>query len=323
VIYTGGLENYPSVVAELARDREVWGNGPEVLARVRDPHTVFPLLTSAHFTTPRLTARTDVCPQRGLWLRKPRASGGGLGIRLAQPGELASDSHCFQEFVAGVPMSALFLGDPHGTNLTAQVHLIGFTEQLIGEPWLHAPPFAYCGNIGPIPYSHELQVTMWHRAAVFNAKAGLRGLWGLDFLADGESACILEVNPRYTAALEVLELAWRCSFVWSHSRCFTDTNSLQKKQRNNSYDKIAGKAIYYAPHAIRFPTVGPWDADLAGEFDPWSVPRFADIPDAGATLERGWPVLTFFARAESTTLVREQLQQIAGELDLIFSECKT
>ena len=34
VLYTGGLENYPDVVAELAMRRPLWGNGPDVLRRV-------------------------------------------------------------------------------------------------------------------------------------------------------------------------------------------------------------------------------------------------------------------------------------------------
>src|SRR5262245_45510223 len=37
ILYTGGLENHPRVVAQLSAKRELWGNGPEVLNRVRDP----------------------------------------------------------------------------------------------------------------------------------------------------------------------------------------------------------------------------------------------------------------------------------------------
>ena len=37
VVYCGGLENHPDVVAELARDRVLLGNAPETLRRVREP----------------------------------------------------------------------------------------------------------------------------------------------------------------------------------------------------------------------------------------------------------------------------------------------
>src|SRR5439155_18688560 len=36
-LYTGGLENHPAVVGELAADRELWGNPPDRLERVREP----------------------------------------------------------------------------------------------------------------------------------------------------------------------------------------------------------------------------------------------------------------------------------------------
>jgi uncharacterized protein len=36
-MYTGGLENYPDVIAVISEARPLWGNGPEKLAEVRDP----------------------------------------------------------------------------------------------------------------------------------------------------------------------------------------------------------------------------------------------------------------------------------------------
>ena len=137
VLYTGGLENYPHILRELVAQRELWGNPPYVVERVRDPFTFFPTLASAGFITPRLAPRGEPCPSEGRWLRKPLRSGGGLGIRFAQPGEVASAQHYFQEFIDGVSMSVVFCGTT----------LLGVTEQLIGEQWLHTKGFAYCGNI--------------------------------------------------------------------------------------------------------------------------------------------------------------------------------
>jgi len=195
VLYTGGLENHPQIVAELGDQRELWGNPPEVLARVRDPFALFPALAEAGFTTPRIVPRGLPCPSEGRWLRKPLRSGGGTGIRFAQPGEAASHDHVFQEFIDGQPMSALFVN----------AALIGITEQLIGEPWLHARPFTYCGNIGPCRVPDSVTHTLSELGRTLAGWAGLRGVWGLDFALRGESPHPLEVNPRYTASAEVLE----------------------------------------------------------------------------------------------------------------------
>jgi hypothetical protein len=81
-----------------------------------------------------------------------------------------------------------------------------------------------------------------------------------------------------------------------------------------------GKAVYFAPHPLRFPHAGPWDADLAATFDPWRLPSFADIPEPGAEIEIGHPVLTFFATGSAPAEVRERLQSRAAGLDVLFQE---
>ena len=273
VLYTGGLENHPHVVARLAERRALWGNAPAALARARDPYILFPALAAHGFATPRLAPRGDPCPRDGRWLCKPLRSGGGTGIRFALPGEPASPQHIFQAWIDGTPMSALYSGET----------VLGVTEQLIGEPWLHAQPFAYCGTIGPLP-APELPTFPF----------ALRGVWGLDFVLRDEVVYPVEVNPRYTAAVEVTEHA------------------------SGRVGPI-GKAIYYAPRAFTFPVAGPWDADLAGDFDPWRLPGFADIPEAGSAIHAGWPVLTFFATGSTPAEVRARLQLQAAELDQLFA----
>jgi uncharacterized protein len=308
VLYTGGLENHPHIVAELAAQRELWGNPPEVLARVRDPYTLFPALAACGFAVPRLVPPTEPCPPEGRWLRKPLRSGGGIGIRFARPGEAASPHHYFQEFIDGAPMSGQWI---IGTSL-------GVTQQLIGEPWLHAAPFTYCGNIGPIRIPYRTESVLQSAGHCYNRIEPLRGLVGIDFIDNGVSIYPVEVNPRYTAAVEVLELARREPYLELHAQSFA-RKALFVKLHNPS-DPPVGKAIYYAPHAIRFPHSGPWDADLASAFDPWRVPDFADIPEPGSSIERGHPVLTFFATGSTPAEVRERLQSRAAELDQVFQE---
>jgi predicted ATP-grasp superfamily ATP-dependent carboligase len=293
VLYTGGLENSPHVIRELAAQRELWGNPPEVLARVRDPYTLFPALEEAGFATPRLVPPGEPCPTEGRWLRKPLRSGGGLGIRFARAGEAASPDHYFQEFIDGVPMSAVFI----------DCDLFGVTEQFIGEPWLHAKKFAYCGNIGPALIPAQAAETLLR---IGRAIAELRGAWGIDFILADDVPYCHEVNPRYTASTEVLEHA--------------TGSAIYRMATTEKPVTAVGKAIYYAPHAVRFPQSGPWDADLTGDFDPWRIPGFADIPEPGGVIDAGHPVLTFFATGSTPAEVRERLQSRAAELDALFRE---
>jgi predicted ATP-grasp superfamily ATP-dependent carboligase len=318
IIYTGGLENHPEVVSELAVNRMLWGNPPEVLNRVRDPHVVNRILKTTG-RCPGLVPPGDPCPGTGRWLRKPLRSSSGFGIRFAAPHESASSGHYFQEFIEGSSLSALFISTGMDIDGNNQTHLLGITEQLIGQPWLHARPFAYCGNIGPIPLQHEAMMSLLLSASRLSSDTGLRGLWGIDFILSDGIPFPVEVNPRYTAAIEILELGLGLSCMSLHRDCFEKTSSSLQVYASRKVSTVICKAIYYAPHRIIYPHSGPWDEDLATAFDPWRVPSFADIPEAQSVIEAGFPVLTLFAKGSTAMDCIRGLQSRAGEMDRIFA----
>jgi predicted ATP-grasp superfamily ATP-dependent carboligase len=314
LLYTGGLENHPEIVAQLALARPLWGNGPSVLARVRDPFWLSANLPPG-VGSPRLILAGELSPREGRWLRKPLRSSGGRGIRFAQPGEAASPHHHFQEWVPGEAYSAQYVT---GAGAGSHTELLGVTEQLIGASWLHAPPFAYCGNIGIGSVAPEVFATLAAIGETLGEAAGLHGLWGLDFILDGDRVWVLEINPRYTAALEVLELAGGFASMSLHADCFADRSSTALSAAASANDQLVGKAIYYAPRRFIFPDSGPWDADLSTPFDPWRIPGYADIPHPGALIEPGSPVLSIFCTGLSGEECRRRLQSAAEQLDRLW-----
>ena len=56
-LYTGGLENYPDVIGAIAAERPLWGNGPEVLAKIRDPFALAKVLREAGLPYAQVRAR--------------------------------------------------------------------------------------------------------------------------------------------------------------------------------------------------------------------------------------------------------------------------
>src|SRR5947209_1481935 len=70
-LYTGGLENHPNLVRELAALRPLWGNGPYELAAVRSPFRLARLLDEEGLPYPEVhhadsgTVREDVRRWRG------------------------------------------------------------------------------------------------------------------------------------------------------------------------------------------------------------------------------------------------------------------
>ena len=86
--------------------------------------------------------------------------------------------------------------------------LLGVTRQIIGEPWLGAHGFQYAGSIGPWPISEAHLATLDRHRQRTGERFELVGLFGVDFMLDGEEVWTIEVNPRYTASVEIVE---RCT----------------------------------------------------------------------------------------------------------------
>ena len=68
-------------------------------------------------------------------------------------------------------------------------------------------PFAYCGSVGPLPLDCLLAPALRRLGHRLAAEGGLRGLFGIDGVLRDGAFWPVEVNPRYTASVEVLEYA--------------------------------------------------------------------------------------------------------------------
>src|SRR5262249_50265646 len=81
-MYTGGLENWRTLVHCMARTRPLWGNSFLSLLRSRTPGTAARLLATAGVPCPAVRMQGDELPRRGRWLVKPVSGAGGTGIRF-------------------------------------------------------------------------------------------------------------------------------------------------------------------------------------------------------------------------------------------------
>jgi predicted ATP-grasp superfamily ATP-dependent carboligase len=317
-MYTGGLENYPELVGALAAERELWGNGPDVLRRVRNPASLSDVLWAKAFAYPRVQLPGSF-PTAGQWLRKSLTSSGGFGIRRATADDLAqlADPECgfyLQEFVAGKPLSAVFI------STQSRCELLGVTGQLIGTSWLHAKPFRYAGNIGPLDLGDGTRSDLTLLGYRLMTQSGLRGVWGVDLISTPDQPTTIEVNPRYPASIEVLELALRTSFIGrGHaSGAATARERVALHPLPGGRGSCIGKAVYYAAHRVTFPAFGPWDDSLRHAADVWRRPDFADIPHPGTVIELGQPVLTILTEADTEDVCLARLRSRAAELDRLF-----
>src|SRR6266446_1235145 len=280
-IYTGALENRRKLVRQIARFRPLWGNDARALQLCRSPQFVASLLAKEDLPHARLQTGSADLPQDSRWLLKPIHGAGGTGIVFASPKQatnLRRKTYC-QEYVEGESCSAVYLANGRTARLA------GATRQLVGEAGLHAGPFQYCGSIGPLPLSDALRSALAKIGNVLTGGCRLRGLFGVDFILRGESPCPVELNPRYTASLEVLEYATGWKALMDHANIFGSSAAEPMPATFAHAVPFIGKAILFAREALAFPQDGPWNDTLRAAASVHDLPSFADIPHAGEAIE--------------------------------------
>jgi predicted ATP-grasp superfamily ATP-dependent carboligase len=305
--FTGGLENRPRLIERLAGRLPLWGNGAAVLRRVRSPF----LLAESLRHTGRPGPAVSRCPPIGdqrRWLLKPRRGAGGRSIRFwnDQFAAASPTTHFyFQEWIEGESCAALFLATKNGA-----AHLLGVTRQFVGFAWLNAGPFQYCGSAGPLPLTETLAENYRRLGNTLTHDFELRGLFGVDCVVVDGFPWPVEVNPRYTASMEIMEWARGQSLLARHAREFGyDTGAAVACAAVSAEKSMLAKAVFYAPHDCVFPQDGPWCQTLARPWQPWVMPEFADIPREGQRIASGEPILTMFARGDNVEECVEILQR--------------
>ena len=294
VVYGAGLENRPDLVRELADGRELLGTPADLLEAVRDPWAVGAAARAAGARAPQTRAPGEVPeaaggPVRRAWLRKPRRSGGGHGVREWRGGLLRA-TEVLQRRVDGLSCSAVAIADGRSAVV------LGLTEQLhLG------PGFRWTGNLTPprLPDAQRDELDGQLRAVCseVTGRFGVRGAFGVDAVWDGRHAWVLEVNPRPSASLELFGPG---SFE-AHVRGARG-HGLPVAGVAPAQGCAAVKLVLFADRTVCAPDPGWWPAGVA-----------RDIPRAGETIRRGAPVCTLVsARADVPELVMQGARPVVG-----------
>lgn len=315
-IFTGGLENQPALVGRISAGRRLYGNPPEVLRQVRDPLVAGQSLAKWGIASPECRPPSDPPPRDGSWLQKHRHSSGGQLVRVwgaesSLPPYSRRSAWYFQRRVTGVSCGAVYVA------ASGEARLIGVTEQLLSAgPF---GPFRYGGSLGPWPMSARQQVEVVRVGQALAAEFQLRGLFGVDLVIDGEAVWPIEINPRYTASIEVLERAMGVRTIALHVAACEQGIVADWKSRPSA--TWCGKLVVYAPCELC--VSAEQSAELLRENHGLDWPRVADIPVAGTRLRAGQPVVTVLAEAESRdsllTLLAERRRPV--ERNLFRSDC--
>ncbi len=307
--YTASFENYPRLVGAVGKRAILLGNPPEVLRRVRNWPELFEKLEAAHIRVPEtfysLNGRRPD-PERA-WLRKPRRGGGGQQIEIWEEGEAIGRGQLLQERLEGTVCSALFVANRR------EAVLLGLTEQLVGRPEFGAKGFMYCGNVLPLATGSDDTAVLEQASQItrrLTREFGLVGVNGMDFILSKGEIYPIEVNPRYTAAMELVERAYGLAMFDLHVRAVThgelpDFNLAKARVKEHGFH---AKTILYAKKTGHAP-----------DTQSWMERGLRDVPHPGEALLSGKPICTILASAETRTgclsNLAEEAEAIKGEIN--------
>jgi predicted ATP-grasp superfamily ATP-dependent carboligase len=214
-----------------------------------------------------------------------------------------------QQHIDGIPGSVVLAA------AGGQAVPLGVSRQLVGDPAFGAHGYRYCGSIlagwedPQFPGGPALVERAWDLAHAVAGAFGLVGVNGIDFIAGGGTPYPIEVNPRWSASMELVEQCFGVSVFGSHAEaCERGALPSFEMATARRYRGATGKAIVFARQPL-----------IAGDTRRWlGDATVRDVPRAGERIEAGQPVCTVFGSAADATgcyqaLVRRS-QQVYEEL---------
>ena len=318
VMFSGGMESHPHLLARLQERARVIGNSAGSVGALGNLETFLRFLDGHELPYPRTwllpepaqpipvaavrLARQD----RLLW--KPRHGGGGVRIRNVGPGHgqigALPRRGYLQEKIRGVSGSVSFVADGR------RCRVLGYSQALHDPVVLKIPGHAYGGSLLGPPEEWlppRARRTLERAAEAATQAFDLRGLNGIDFVLDRGLPRILEINPRFTASMELIEEAsGQPLFALHRAACERghlpgeDVTGLGCKgfPPGTRRQRWRGKGIVYAT-----------ERTIAGPPEPLQQLGARDVPTSGTLLRKSWPVCTVYATGATVAKCRETLKQ--------------
>lgn len=227
---------------------------------------------------------------------KPIKGGGGVKNYLVKDASMLpeGDEYFFQEYVTGKPLSVSVL------STGKEAMPVCVNEILVGKKWLgQDKEFGYCGNV--TPYNTIFREQMFDIARELIPALGLVGHNGIDFIVNQDGPRVLEINPRFTGAVDSVELAIRDNLFKAH------VDAIDGRLHEYKVKRCGIKAIMFArKHTL-----------VKGDL---LKPMIADVPQKGTVYEDGEAICTVMGagktRGEAVGCLKERLSFVKKNLEI-------
>jgi len=345
LVLCGGMENRPDFIQRRIDQGMLCGVTGDMLRQLRslvswqrwasESRIGWPT-TVQDLSDPRLdSVRSES------WMLKPVGRAGGVHVRAIaslegldrvanlglDPGSPTSDLWYLQEYVPGISIGVSYCTDSNGnpeSNGTTEstepprTRIVGIARSILSEE-LDAPlPWIYRGSLAPYSVSPTVLASLGRFATTVAQSTGIRGLWQADFQIDPEGQLwLLEINPRWSASMELHEILQGYSWITEHVRILCNGASKSVPSPGSPAGQQVAKGIVYAPHEMHL-SVAQVDrlgrSGWHGTLRELETAEFclADIPQSdplGVDFAEGMPIVTVLVAGEKNADLLEKIRQ--------------
>jgi len=299
-----GFEEHPTLIDALSRDFTILGNTARTVARSKDPSYFLDVLKDLGIAHPKTSLTMPQNP-RG-WIKKRVGGSGGLhitgnfsNIRPTPDARQGTSNNFYQRVEMGTPISLAGVVSKRGA-------AFGVCRQWQNP--IPRWPYRFGGIVSPIDIPHETEAYMINSGLDLTRRLGLKGFVSFDFMITQTDILLLEINPRPTAALDILDGPQGHMFKAHISACHDQDPSIIVLPRNS---KTAPELINHT-HAIAY---------LYADHGALQIPDIAwpswagDRPKPGTHVNAHRPLATVSATAKSDLEAENLCRKRLGELE--------
>jgi len=337
LIYGSDWDNHPELLYKLEqfKNLKIRGNSAAVISKLNKKESLKDLFKIAEkfgFKTPDLfldqkKAIGSLNKGKKSLIVKPYHSGGGLEIKIIK--ELKNeeknfediltkkkDDFYFEEFIEGENRSCQFAADGENAEIMA------FTRELkTAETNQNLEnSFKYAGNLLIKEEKKEIKIIKEFIQNI-TSKYSLQGINGIDYIKNDQGIFFIELNPRFTAAVELLVPFCQEELLKIYLKNEV-ANDYLKKYLEKDF-AFSTKLIYYAEqdfklkHDLRKIFQRIKNNKIANNFI-YSKIEIKDLPIKGEKFDKGDPVFTLIIKTKNKNCYLEIKNLLFSEFGKYF-----
>ena len=341
LVLCGGMENQPDFIQRRIDQGMLCGVTGKMLRQLRSIESWQRWASESRIGWP--TTVQDLSDPRlesirsESWMLKPAGRAGGVHVRAIaslegleheaklapDPGNPTANLWYLQEYVPGISIGVSYCTESSVSTEPPRTQIVGIARSILSEE-LDAPlQWVYRGSLAPYSVSPTVHASLERFANTVAQSTGIRGLWQADFQIDPQGQLwLLEINPRWSASMELHEILQGFSWITEHVRILCNGASKGVPRKGSSAGQQVAKGILYAPHGMHLSVAqvdrlwgsgwhsSGWHSTLreleTAEF------RLADIPQSdpeGVDFAEGMPIVTVLVAGGKNADLLEKIRQ--------------